>query len=96
MFCFLDVRYLFYPDIELFCFFLEKIIPESEKVDFQNNYKSAILSGNREESLKAMFKYEIKELESQLIFYSDSESPIPAPMMLFIVGDAFEKYVSQQ
>ena len=36
------------------------------------------------------------ELESQLIFYSDSESPIPAPMMLFIVGDAFEKYVSQQ
>ena len=51
---------------------------------------------NREESLKAMFKYEIKELESQLIFYSDSESPIPAPMMLFIVGDAFEKYVSQQ
>ena len=42
-----------------------------------------------------MFKYEIKELESQIIFCSDSESPIPAPMMLFIVGDAFEEYVKQ-
>lgn len=93
---FQNVPYLFKTEIEHFCDIIEKIIPESEKVDFQNNYKSAILSGNREESLKAMFKYEIKELESQLIFYSDSESPIPAPMMLFIVGDAFEKYVSQQ
>lgn len=91
---FQNVPYLFKTEIEHFCDVIEKIIPDSEKDDFQNNFKSAILSRNREETLKAMFKYENKELESQIIFCSDSESPIPAPMMLFIVGDAFEKYVS--
>ena len=87
--------YLFKTEIEHFCDIIEKFIPDSEKDDFQNNFKAAILSGNRKETLKAMFKYEIKELESQIIFCSDSESPIPAPMMLFIVGDAFEEYVKQ-
>lgn len=91
---FQNVPYLFKTEIEHFCDIIEKIIPDSEKDDFQNNFKSPILSGNREETLKAMFKYEFKEFESQIIICSDSESPIPAPMMLFIVGDAFEKFVS--
>lgn len=91
---FQNVPYLFKTELEHFCDIIEKIIPDSEKDDFQTNFKSAILSGNREQTSKAMFIHEFKELESQMILCSDSESPIPAPMMLFIVGDVFEKYVS--
>lgn len=58
---FQNVPYLFKTEIEHFCNIIEKFIPDSEKDDFQSNFKSAILSGNREETLKAKFKYEIKE-----------------------------------
>lgn len=94
-YCFNNTPYLFYTEITHFCDFIESILPLSEKEIFRANYVKPILSGNYQITSKAKYSLQCKDIDFIIDVYSDPESPVPAPMMLFIQGDKFEESYSR-
>lgn len=94
-YCFNNTPYLFYTEITHFCNFIESLLPQSERETFTNSYVKPILSGNYQITAKAKYTLNCEDLDIKIDMYSDPDSPVPAPMMLFIMGDRFEESYSR-
>lgn len=90
-YCFNNTPYLFYTEIIHFCNFIESLLPLSERNAFLDSYVKPILSGNYQITSKAKYTLNCEDLDMKIDMYSDPESPVPAPMILFIMGDRFEE-----
>ena len=85
-YCFNNTPYLFYTEITHFCDLIESLLPLSERTAFTKNYRQPLLSGNYPITSKAKYTLDCKDLNIGIELCSDPESPVPAPMMLFVVG----------
>lgn len=90
-YCFNNTPYLFYTELKHFCDFIESLLSPPEKEEFRKCYSAKIMSGNKEDTANAKFTINCDELDMKIELMSDSESPIPLPMMLFVHGDSFGK-----
>ena len=86
-----NTPYLFFTEITHFCNFIESLLSSSEKEIFQKNYVEPLLSRNYETTMKAKYTLNCEALDMKIEIYSDSESPVPTPMIMFVHGDRFEE-----
>ena len=86
-----NTPYLFFTEITHFCNFIKSLLPSSEKEIFQKNYVEPLLSRNYETTMKAKYTLNCEALDMKIEIYSDSESPVPTPMIMFVHGDRFEE-----
>ena len=66
-------------------------MPSSEKEIFHKNYVEPLLSRNYETTITAKYILNCEAMDMKIELYSDSESPVPTPMILFTHGDRFEE-----
>ena len=90
-----NTPYLFFTEITHFCDFIESLLPNSEKEIFREDYVKPLLSRDYETTLRAKYAFNCEDLDMKIELYSDSESPVPAPMMMFVHGDRFEDLYSK-
>lgn len=92
-YCFNSTPYLFYTELQHFCEFIESLLAPNQKEEFRTSYTDQILSGNKDATLNARYTIDCPKLDMKIELMTDTESPVPLPMMLFIHGDSFdEKY----
>jgi len=94
-YCFNNTPYLFYTEITHFCKFIESLLPPSAKDIFQNEYVKPLESRNFQITTKAKYTIDCEALDMKIEILSDPESPVPAPMMLFIHGNKFKDLYSE-
>ena len=86
-----NTPYLFFTEITHFCDFIESLLQPSEKEVFREGYVKPILSGNYQKTSTAKYTLNCEDLDMKIELYSDPESPVPTPMILFTHGDRFEE-----
>lgn len=86
-----NTPYLFFTEITHFCDFIESLLSPSEKEAFREGYRKPICSGNYQITSTAKYTLNCEDLDMKIEFYSDPESPVPTPMMMFVHGDRFEE-----
>ena len=90
-YCFNNTPYLFFTEITHFCDFIESLLQPSEKEVFREGYVKPILSGNYQKTSTAKYTLNCEDLDMKIELYSDPESPVPTPMMMFVHGDKFKE-----
>lgn len=86
-----NTPYLFFTEITHFCNFIESLLQPSEKEAFREGYIKPICSGNYQITSTAKYTLNCEDLDMKIELYSDPESPVPTPMMMFVHGDRFEE-----
>ena len=86
-----NTPYLFFTEITHFCDFIESLLQPSEKEFFREGYVKPILSGNYQKTSTAKYTLNCEDLDMKIELYSDPESPVPTPMMMFVHGDKFKE-----
>lgn len=86
-----NTPYLFYTEITHFCDFIESLLPPSQRENFYNGYVIPILSGDYQSTSKARFTLNLEGIDVKIFLCSDTQSPVPCPMMLYVQGEQFEE-----
>ena len=87
--------YLFFTELESFFYFVQQLLPETERLNFVERFVKPMTSHSIKTTATAKYICNIPEMDLVFQFLSDPLSSVPCPMMQVIVGEKCEEMVKK-